>query len=450
MILDGNKKIEIKNSSITILAILLLAVYFISDFLRDKQPVIAGIYIVILVVSICLCAKKVSFHEAIYSLSVLLILGEILKNCVPHFKNPNWIFETLIKQFKFPTGSYFKMLLETPYIYFYLIGILLLLICIFAPKMSQSISLKNVFHTLGNYSLWAILTHMCAVCLKQHEIIENVIFLAFMVGAFWTAYTKDKIVTSSIVKIILLVIEISIFILLYPNQYTSFVESFQNAESITWIYSVGLFIICVLCILSENVIEDIIVGFAILGTNVMFLYGMLNKAMFITEVIVLFHVGALSVFYIVKNVFGFDDGYQKKRYLKGLLLVSYMVAFLFAIFITNRFSKSATLLCIAVLFAVVYFGNFIRIRGTILGTALYGAIPWILLETTMNSLGKMNSPLFAIILFTILFWIACSVALSWNDTANIKAITFERANSEKIINTLSGIAYFLTALVLFV
>ena len=58
--------------------------------------------------------------------------------------------------------------------------------------------------------------------------------------------------------------------------------------------------------------------------------------------------------------------------------------------------------------------------------------------------------IFAVILFTILFWCACSVALSWKDTANIKAIAFEKTKSETIINVLSGIAYFLTALVLFV
>ena len=87
--LDGNKKIEIKNSSIIIPAILLLAVYFIADFLNDKQLVIAEIYVVIVGVGIFLCAKKTTFYETIYSLIVLLFLGEILKNCVPHLKNFN-------------------------------------------------------------------------------------------------------------------------------------------------------------------------------------------------------------------------------------------------------------------------------------------------------------------------------------------------------------------------
>ncbi len=448
--LDGNKKIEIKNSSIIIPAILLLAVYFIADFLRDKQLVVAGIYVIIVGISIFLCAKKTTFYETIYNLSVLFILGEILKNCVPHLKNLQWIYITLARTFKSPTGSYGKLLLSTPYIYFYLIGLLLLAICKFAPNLGQSNALKNVFNTLGNYSLWAIVSYMCALCFVKYELIENAIFIVFMIGAFWTAYTKEKFVASDIVKAILLVVEIAIFILLYPKQYEAFVEGIQSAEGITWIYSIGLLVICVLCILSDKVIQDIIIGFAILGTNIMFLYGMINQVWISPGIMLLFHIGAITFFYVVKNLFAIDSDYQRKRNIKALLVVSYMMAFLLTIFIANNFNKSTTMLCIGLMFALVYFGNFVQIKGTIYGTVIYGAIPWILLEITLNSLGKMNSSLFALILFTILFWCACSVALSWKDTANIKAIAFEKTKSETIINGLSGIAYFLTALVLFV
>lgn len=448
--LDGNKKIEIKNSSIIIPAILLLAVYFIADFLNDKQLVIAGIYVVIVGVGIFLCAKKTTFYETIYSLIVLLFLGEILKNCVPHLKNLQWVYVTLTRAFKFPAGSYGKLLLSTPYIYFYLVGLLLLAICKFAPNLGQSNSVKNVFKTLGNYSLWALVSYMCALCFSKYELIENVIFVVFMVGAFWSAYTKETFKGSDIVKAILLVVEIAVFLLLFPKQYEAFIENIQSAQGITWIYSVGLLVICVLCILSDKVMQDIVIGFAILGTNIMFLYGMRNQVWISPGIILLFHIGAISFFYVVKNLFAIDSDQQRRRNIKALLIVSYMMAFLLTIFIANHFTQSTTMLCIGLLFALVYFGNFVQIKGTIYGTVLYGAIPWILLEVTINSLGKMESSLFAVILFTILFWCACSIALSWKDTANIKAIAFEKTKSETIINGLSGIAYFLTALVLFV
>ena len=447
---DGNKKIEINNSLSAILAILLMAIYFITDFLTDKNLFVGAIYALILGLTIGLSAKKTSFHEVIYNLTQLLILGEILKNSVPYFKNLEWIFNTLMRQFKFSTETYIKSLFSTPYIYFYLIGVLLLLICKFAPNLCQSSALKNVFNTLGNYSLWAIVTYMCALCFSKYELIENVIFFVFMIGAFWTAYTKEQFKRSDIIKAIMLVIEIAIFILLYLNQYTAFVENLQSAEGITWIYSIGLFVICVLCILSEQISQDVIIGFAILGTNLMFFYGKLNQVMIPVWIMVLFHIGALSFYYIVKNMFALDFEYQKKQYLKILLGSGYIMALLLTLFIANQFIKSTTMLCIGLVFALIYFGNLVRVKGTVYGTLIYGAIPWILLETTMTSLGKMDTPLFSVILFTILFWCVCSVALSWKDTAHIKAIAFEKANSEMIINGLSGIAYLLTALVLFV
>ena len=447
---DDNKIIEIRNSSIIIPAILLLAVYFISDFLYEKKLVIAAIYIVILGLSIYLCGKKAWFYETIYNLIVLLILGELLKNCVPHHKNIGWIFETLMKQFKFSPELYIKDLLSTSYLYFYLLGIFLLFFCKFAPYLCRSYALKSLFNTLGNYSLWAIVISMCALCFVKYELIKNVIFFIFMISAFWTACTKVAFTRSDIVKSILLVFEVSVFILLFPKQYSSFVESFQSAKSITGIYSIGLFIICVLCILSDKVIQDIIIGFVIFGTNIMFLYGKLNHMMVSASMILLFHISAFSFYYVVKNVFALDNSFEKKQYLKPLLAASYMTAFLLTIFISNHYEKSIMIFCIGLLYAFIYFGNYFQIRGTFLGTVMYGAIPWILLETTMNSLGKMNASLLAVILFTILFWCTCSVALSWNDTAYIKAIAFEKAKSKSIINGLSGIAFLLTALVLFV
>lgn len=450
MMLDGNKRIEIKNSSIIILALLLLAIHFIADFLPDKRLAIAEIYIVILGISVYLCAEKTSFYESVYNLIVLLILGEILKNCVPYFKNLKWIFETLVNQFKFPGKAYINAVLSTPYIFFYLIGVLLLFICICAPNLCQPVALKNVLDVLGKYSVWAIATHMFAVCFTKYELIENVIFFVFIFSAFWTAYTKEKFKASAAAKAVLLVVEISVFILLYPEQYVAFVENFQIAKGLAWIYFIGLFLICVLCILSEKIIQDIMIGFILLGTNVLFLYGMLKQVTIEPTFILFFHVAALSFYYIAENIFACDNESQKKRYLKAFLAVCYMMAFLLTVFIANHFTKSIIILFIGLLFIIIYFGKTDRIRGTIYGTVIYGTIPWILLETTMNSLGKMNVSLFSGSLFTILFWCICSVALSWKDTANIKAIAFEKSNSEMIINGLSGIAYLFTVLVLFV
>lgn len=447
--LNGSKKIKITNSSMVLLAILLLAVHLFSDFMADKQLVIAGIYVVLLGFSLAMCAKKDNLYEVVYTLVAVMILGEILKNCVPYVKNMGWLWTTLTAQYGFLAGSYAESLLSSPYVYFYFVGLLLLIISKFAPSLCRSSFMKSVFDALGKHSFWAFILHMNAICFTKYELIENAIFFVFIICAFWSAYTRNSSSTTSVIKATVLVIELSLFILLFPKQYTVFVEGFQSAQGITWFYSIGLFVICVLCILSERAIQDIIIGFVILGTNILYFFGKLNQVIFSPRIIVLFHIGAISLFYIVKNVFALDDKKQKKWCLKGCLASCYIVALMLTIFLAYHLTHSITMLCIALVFLLIYFGNFFGIKGTVYGTAMYGAIPWILLETTIDSLGKMNASLFAVILFTVLFWCTCSVALSWKDTTHIKAIAFEKANSEMIVNILSGTAYLLTALVLF-
>ena len=423
---DDNKKIEVKNSSSIILAIILLAVYFVTDFLIDRKLVIAVIYVILLSLSVFLCNRKANFYEVIYDLAVVIILSELLKNCVRYYSNIKLIFNILANQFELPVESYIKIFSSTPYIYFYLIGVLLLLIGKFTPKLCDSNELRKVFNILGSHSLCAMVMHMCAICFTKYEFVDNVIFYVFAISAFWNAYTKDDVKVLTIVKAALLVVEISIFIFLCPEQYAMWMDDLQSVKGITWIYSVGFFIICVLCILSEKVIQDIIIGFIILGTNVLFLYGKLNQTTFEFTNIVLFNIFALSFFYVVKTIFGFEKEYENKLYLKCVLMFGYIMAFLMTIFVNNHFTQSIIMLCTGLLFMLIYFGGFINIKGTIYGTAMYGAIPWILLETTMDSLGRVSSSLFSVIVFTILFWLTSSVALSWKDTANVKAIALEK------------------------
>ena len=166
---DDNKKIEVKNSSSIILAIILLAVYFVTDFLIDRKLVIAVIYVILLSLSVFLCNRKANFYEVIYDLAVVIILSELLKNCVRYYSNIKLIFNILANQFELPVESYIKIFSSTPYIYFYLIGVLLLLIGKFTPKLCDSNELRKVFNILGSHSLCAMVMHMCAICFTKHR-----------------------------------------------------------------------------------------------------------------------------------------------------------------------------------------------------------------------------------------------------------------------------------------
>ena len=269
-----------------------------------------------------------------------------------------------------------------------------------------------------------------------------------MIAAFWEAYTERGFDDVGLENVVILILGLVAFVIFYPIQYAAFIGKFQNATNISWIYVIALFLICFCCIFQEQSSKDTILGFIILGTCSLIFYQKLCHLIIPTKLVLLFNIVALTFYYFVKSVFDLND--QNKGYLRGLLGLSYIIALLLVAFIDKKFTMSLLMLSIGLLVSFIYFGNFFQIKGTIYGIMIYGAVPWILLATTMSSLGKLKLSLLSVVLFIVLFWCVCSVALSWKDTANIKSIAFEKTNSEKIINGLSGIAYLLTVVMLFV
>ena len=441
-----------QNSFVTVLAIILLTVYFITDFLVNPQILVAILYIIIVAICISICTENVSFYKNIYNIVIFLVVGEFFKNCIVNFTNLGWIVKTLTRQFKFqPLGRYLIRIFETPYIYFYLVGILLWAIHTYAPTLCQSKRMKDMFSILGRFAFRAVILHMISVNLIQYGFVDDAIFIVFIISAFWNAYINYDF--SDFSKSVGLVIIITLFASLYPEQYQQFLESFKNifkiTESVNWIFIVGMIVICILCILSKEVMQDIVVGFVLLGTNLILLYGALNKMDVDFKNVVILNIIAISCYYLMSITIHVEYEIQKKRYTKLMLAFSYMMALLFSIFIQNHMNQSIAMLCVGLVFSFLYFSEFIKVKGSVYGTAIFGAIPWILLEITINSLGKLHVSILSAILFTILFWCTCGVALSWKDAARIKSIVFEEGHSEKILNVLSGIAYFATAFILF-
>lgn len=445
---DVSKKIKIENLSSAILAILLMAIYFIKDFLIDKNLVIAAVYAFIVYLVVNASSKKKEFYETIYDLVKYFIISQLLKCVILYFQSIEWFIGTLFDSFELLPSNYIELLISTPYLYFYLIGLVMLLISIYAPNLCKSEKLKNVLDTLGRYSVCAVIAHMIAVCFHKYLLIENIIFYVFMIAAFWTAYTGRGFDDLGLENVVILILGLVAFIIYYPTQYAAFIGKFQNATNISWIYVIVLFLICFCCIFQEQSSKDTILGFIILGTCSLIFYQKFCHLIIPTKLVLLFNILALTFYYFVKSVFDLND--QNKGYLRVLLGLSYIICLLLVAFIANDYTIPLVVLSIGLLVSFIYFGNFFQIKGTIYGTLIYGAVPWILLATTMSFSGKLKLPLFSVVLFIVLFWCVCSVALSWKDTASIKSIAFEKTNSEKIINGLSGIAYLLTVVMLFV
>lgn len=446
---DINKKIKIENLSSAILAILLMAIYFIKDFLADTNLIIAAVYAFIVYMVVISSSKKTEFYETISELVKYFIISQLLKCVILYFKSIEWFIETFLNSFELLPSNYIELLFTTPYLYFYLIGLVFCMIGRKAPNLCKSEKLRKVLGELCFYSIFAVIAHMIAVCFHKYLLIENIIFYVFMIAAFWEAYTErhDDV---GLENVVISILGLVAFIIFYPIQYAAFIGKFQSVNNISWIYIIGLFIICIRCILQEQSSSDVILGFIILGTCSLALYQKLNHIIIPTKSVLLFNILALSFYYFVKCVFDLDFDNQNKGYLRELLGLSYIISLLLIAFIDKKFTMSLLMLSIGLLVSFIYFGNFFQIKGTIYGMMIYGAVPWILLATTMSSLGKLKLSLLSVILFIVLFWCVCSVALSWKDTANIKSIAFEKTNSEKIINGLSGIAYLLTVVMLFV
>ena len=443
-----NKKIKIENLSSAILAILLMAIYFIRDFLADTNLIIAAVYAFIVYIVVISSSKKTEFYEIISELVKYFIISQLLKCVILYFKSIEWFIETFLNSFELLPSNYIELLFTTPYLYFYLIGLVFFMISMEAPNLCKSEKLKKVIGTLGDYSVFAVIAHMIAVCFHKYLLIENIIFYVFMIVAFWEAYTERELDDIVLKSVVISILGLIAFIIFYPIQYAAFIGKFQSVNNISWIYIIGHFIICIRCILQEQSSSDVILGFIILGTCSLALYQKFNHLIIPTKSVLLFNILALSFYYFVKSVFDLNE--KKKGYLRALLGLSYIIALLLVAFIANKFTMSLLMLSIGLLVSFIYFGNFFQIKGTIYGMMIYGAVPWILLVTTMSSLGKLKLSLLSVVLFIVLFWCVCSVALSWKDTANIKSIAFEKTNSEKIINGLSGIAYLLTVVMLFV
>lgn len=446
---DVSKNIKIENLSSAILAILLMAIYFIKDFLADTNLIIAAVYAFIVYMVVISSSKKTEFYETISELVKYFIISQLLKCVILYFKSIEWFIETFLNSFELLPSNYIELLFTTPYLYFYLIGLVFCMIGRKAPNLCKSEKLRKVLGELCFYSIFAVIAHMIAVCFHKYLLIENIIFYVFMIAAFWEAYTErhDDV---GLENVVISILGLVAFIIFYPIQYAAFIGKFQSVNNISWIYIIGLFIICIRCILQEQSSSDVILGFIILGTCSLALYQKLNHIIIPTKSVLLFNILALSFYYFVKCVFDLDFDNQNKGYLRELLGLSYIISLLLIAFIDKKFTMSLLMLSIGLLVSFIYFGNFFQIKGTIYGMMIYGAVPWILLATTMSSLGKLKLSLLSVILFIVLFWCVCSVALSWKDTANIKSIAFEKTNSEKIINGLSGIAYLLTVVMLFV
>ena len=306
MELNSNKnKLEIKSTMATVIAIILLALYFIRDFAANQQMAMAVCYIVIIILSACLTMKNSSFFKAVYTLIMMFVLGSFIKYSIPHWSDWEWFRSAFLADFNSTVdgAKIITKVFDTSYIYFYLIGLVLWLVAAVAATSVISSKVIYTMRILGIYSLWAIVLHIFTTFFNNYELLGSIIFYVFVISAFWTAYTTKTFQPNGVWKTIILALIIETIAVFYMAEYENLINLFQNMYNMEWYYSLLLALVTFICLLEENVMEDNMIGFFFLGTNVLMLAERNKGIGFELVIVLLFHIVAATAYQYILNTF---------------------------------------------------------------------------------------------------------------------------------------------------
>ena len=446
---DSARNIKVKSTAATVIAIILLAVYFTGDFIIHRSIPVFISYIIIIIFCTWRTVRKDSFFKSVYILIILFFAGFFLRQAILNWTDFDWFQIAFMKRFDFVGArpEMVKRIFSAPYMYFYIAGLVLLLVAVITSVQTRW---NYIMRVLGTYSLWALIFQVVGSNFKIYESLQDIVFFVFAVSAFWTAYTTDKFTLTGVWKAVALTVLIGMTDILFADEYTELLHSFQKIYDTEWYFSLGLALITFICILTRDVREDNLIGCVLLGTNLIMFLSM-NKNIVIESVMLLFfHIAAISAYQYIRYVFCPSENLKIDVDHRIIGVFCYTGSFLLTTFIIYHFTEAIVIFFIGLLVLFLYYGNYVDLEGKICGTVLLGTIPWILLETTMALSGQLPSSLFAAAAVTVIFWCLCGIALSWKNSSYINSIVLEKTNAKAVVTGLSTAAYFLTAISLLI
>lgn len=441
--LDKNKN-ELKCIPETIIALIMLAYYFIADFVQDQQTIVAGVYVFMLVLCTYFVTRKQHFYETITTLLMAFAIGLFLKYSIADLSLPNYAEVIAAKNWGISNENLFSKVFATSYIYFYLIGVFLLIFLKIAPENYLTVQTKERIKILGIYSLYAIILHIYAARFGRYEILEKIIFTVFSIYAFWKAFDtvpKSTKLVSSIMTSTVFVLIFGILSMAYPAAYREISSGLQQMYSIGFVYSIGLLGLTGCCCIEPGM--DNKLGFLFLGSNLLFFLAKKCGLLMSVEYFLVFYVSSMIVSFIYGKTD--DDPDKILSNFKG-----YFVGFLFTAFLLKGEMLSAVVLLLSLLLVNIALNKAFKGEGVVYNVILAGIMPWILLELTMFLQGKLPVSMLTAIVVTFLFWCVNGVALFWKDSKKIKSVLFKETTGGSIIIRLIAIAYGLTALFVFI
>lgn len=331
---SNERKIRIKSIGATVIGIILLTLYFINDFAISTQIINAGIHAVMIFICIKTMMKKRFFNESIYTLILMFLLEIFIINGIPYLDHADWFITMIRANIGLDLGPRFgQKVMAMPYLRFYLIGLVLLIIAKASKDSYFSERTIHIMEIAGKFSFWAMVLHICAACSLHYEILESITFFVFMISAFWEMFTAKVFRKNSVWKasaLTLLIWGIEVF---YGSLFIDLTASFQRLYYIEWYYLLGLFLISCICILSEDAREDNIIGISFLATMIILFFQENVTIILKFEKWLFFHIIAISAYQCVWYKICLKKSEKDRIDHRLVCAGAYFVTFLLTVFI---------------------------------------------------------------------------------------------------------------------
>ena len=201
--------------------------------------------------------------------------------------------------------------------------------------------------------------------------------------------------------------------------------------------------------LKQDDYVDNVLGVAILATFLYFYFAKIRALDFNSILFFLYHAIAVEFYLYIRRVLGAT---LKKRENKNLILVSsvisYLVSFLFISLVILHMMPAVIAMIFVMIVMIANGFGFKEFYGSVMKSAVFGVSPWLLLEIVLYYLEKLKQSLLMSVIFTIVFWVIISVAMTWTDNNYGLYIGLNKENSKIVIRILAYIPFVLLLIVM--
>lgn len=428
---------SLKSNILGMIAIAILSIYCIKDFANHQNYIIGLAYLVIIGVGAYLSMSKAEFVIAIGTLINCFGLCQIVKTFLGNEKG----FELLSVAFEAAKLEreiiFLKRLFVVNYAYIYIVCIILFLVATIVGKYLTP-KLNALFKCLGLYSCVALVLQCLAMYYSVYKKVAAIIFVIFAIYAFVSAYYAEKFETSKMLKAVFTTVIWIVLTFVHPEEAFGIIESTGKLLTIDWYYLVGLILMALFAVMSKDSKENNMFGISLISS---FLYIYFLNTKYITYDYFMFlflHIFAISIYKVIKNTFVFDKNITREKSFSLIVYtIGYICSFVLTTFVSMNLFPAVAAMLACMLVMMIYGFGIKEFDARFYDIAVMGITPWVLLEVTLNVLGKLRGSIITTVIFTAVFWLILGVGLAWKDYFKLPAFAIDKKISKIIIRVLT-------------